>query len=201
MKDHGAESGLSPCAECGQDPGSSLACLACGVLREEPAGSNVFTRFGLTPTPRVDVDAIELHYLRLSRLLHPDFQAGKPPAVQDLAVSGSALLNEAYTTLLDDQRRLEAALALLDPDALERNKTLSPAFLMESMESSEEIEDARASGDDEALKHLAAGMRAVIDARLASAADHLTGDGDPDAVATLLHETRVFRRMLRDTGP
>ena len=199
--DQGGESGLSPCPECGESPGSSLACLACGALLEERGDADHFRRLGIAPAATVDPDAIEMRYLKLSRLLHPDFQTGKPADVQNRAVSGSARLNEAYHTLLDDQQRLEYLLALLDADALERNKTLAPAFLMESMESSEEIEEARGEGDNATLQRLADAMNGAIDTRLARATEQLTGDPDCNAVATLLHETRVFRRMLRDTRP
>lgn len=181
---------------------SSLVDVADGTITAEPDGASLFDRLGLEPSPRVDAAEIERRYLALSRHLHPDFQARAGADVQQLAVHNSALLNEAYKTLLDDQRRLEYLLSRHDPDALDRNKTLDPAFLMESMEISETVEKAGDDGDTDELARLAKTYRAAVDERLDEAVVHLDADPpDVDRAATLLHEARVYRRILRDCKP
>ena len=176
---------------------SSLVDVASGTITAEPADASLFDRLGLEPSPRVDADDVERRYLALSRHLHPDFQAGASDDVRELAVQNSALLNEAYTTLLDDQLRLEYLVGRFDAEALERNKALDPMFLMESMEHSEAVESA--AGDRDALERLAKTHRAAVDERVGEAATLLAGDApDVDRAATLLHEARVHRRILRD---
>ncbi len=191
---------LPPCAGCGAAPGSSLACLECGTVLDEVAGAHHFARFGLAPSTSVDGDDLELRYLRLSRALHPDFQASATAEVQALALRNSALLNEARQVLDDEQPRAEYLLGLHDIDALERNKALDPGFLMESLELSEEVEQARADGDGETLETIAENCRSEIARRLDAATIGLASDApDIDALAVLLNETRVYKRILRDT--
>jgi len=192
-----------PCPGCGGPPGSTLACLRCGRLLEELPGSTHFQRLGLAPGPGAGADAASLEraYLQLSRLLHPDFHGGADADLRDLALRNSALLNEAYVTLGDDESRAEYLLGLHDPQALERWKLLSPEFLMAAMETSEATEQAVAERDGTTLARLGSEVGAEIARRLAT----LNEPGawtSPDArlLATLLHELRVLRRMLHDMG-
>ncbi len=176
---------------------SSLVDVPSGTITAESDTATLFDRLGLEPSAVVDAALIERHYLALSRQLHPDFQAAATDDVQQLAVRNSALLNEAYTTLLDDQKRLEYLLALRDAEALERNKKLSPVFLMESMEHSEAVESA--ADDTSKLATLAKTYKGEVAERISAAQAALAeSDADVDRVATLLHEARVYRRILRD---
>jgi molecular chaperone HscB len=187
------------CPGCGQPPGSTLACLQCGRVLEEPAGATHFQRLGAPAAAGVDRAALERTYLRLSRLLHPDFHGGADARLLDLAVANSALLNEAYALLGDDEARAEYLLSLHDAGALERWKALPPAFLAEAMERSEAVEEAAASGDRAVLARLAADARDEIAARRAQLGDpQAWAPPDTRRLATLLHELRVFRRILRD---
>jgi molecular chaperone HscB len=165
----------------------------------------------------------ELNYLKLSRLLHPDFQAGVDEPTQGLAVRNSALLNEAWKTLNDDQLRSEYLLELYDPGVLERHKTLSPEFLMEAMEVSEELDDAQIQGCKETIRKIAGSARSEIETRMKDVASACSAtiariahegpepgetlpakrlnphDWNTDQIAVLLHQARVYRRILRDT--
>ena len=188
------------CPHCAGDAGSTLACLACGAVLAEPDGADAYGRLGLPPVLDVDTDALEARYLRLSRLLHPDHQSARHAADRARALTNSARLNEAYRLLCDPGRRAEHLVDRLDPEALERTKALDPAFLMESMELSEEVESAREGDDAAALERLAAAVRSEMDARRAQLADGLAAaTPDPDRLAVLLHELKVFARILRDT--
>ncbi len=192
---------LPACPGCGAEPGSSLACLHCGRLLEETADSTHFQRLGLPGDAgsRTDAGSLERAYLRLSRLLHPDFHGGADAALRDLALRNSALLNEAYVTLGDEESRAEYLLALHDPQALERWKQLSPEFLMTAMETSEAAEEAVAGHDIARLARLGDELRDEITRRL-SVLNEPAAWTSPDTrrLATLLHELRVLRRMLRD---
>lgn len=215
---------LPSCPSCARPPTSSLACLHCGRLLEEPAGTNDFERLGLSPDVPFDAAAAERNYLRLSRALHPDFKTGGDAAALELAVSHSAALNEAWRTLTDDQARAESLLELHHPGALERHKTLAPDFLMEALELSEEIEQANAEGCAETIRRLASEARRALETRMSGVAAacgstiaRIARAGEmPDVpererrlhphewnsarVATLLHQARVYRRILRDAG-
>ncbi len=214
------------CPHCQQPAGSTLACLPCGRLLVEPEGSNHFERLGQSPTQAFDADNAELVYLALSRLTHPDFHGGSDETTQALANAHSALLNEAWRVLNDDQLRAEYQLELHDPGAMERHKTLSPAFLMEAMELSEELESARATGcaktierirseAERAIRERMAGVTAACTdtiARIAREAHHPGAESgtlptamltphlwNTEQIATLLNQARVYRRILRDT--
>lgn len=215
------------CEGCGaEDPGSTLVCTGCGRLRPEPASGSLFGRLGLDPFEPFDADAAELRLLRLSRALHPDHQPAGDDDAQFLAVQNLSLLNEAWDVLSDDQRRGEYLLSLVDPEALERHKTLAPDFLMEAMELSEQLEAARSEGCGKTIARIAEQAKDEIDQRMQGvtlacretieriAALQGEPSSPPDVadlpsrpltlwhteqVATLLHQARVFRRILRDT--
>lgn len=187
---------LPPCPHCGGDSGSSLACLTCNVVLDEADGATHFQRLAVPACEAVDGAQVETNYLRLSRLLHPDFQGQADDAAQQRALRNSARLNEALSTLTDAQRRAEYLLGLLDPEALDRHKQLAPGFLMESMELSEEIEE----GDAPTRTRIAGDVRQQIAERMSEvAAEAARAEPDTARLAVLLHEVRVLRRILRDT--
>ena len=190
-----------PCPACGQPLRSTLACLACGRVLEEGPGADHFARLGAPRSPRVDRRELEACYLRLSRLLHPDFHGGGSDELRELANRNSALLNEAYAVLSDDQERAEYLLERLDPGALERNKSLATAFLSEALELSEDLQAAAAADDPRTAAAVVARVRAPMTER-AAALDDPAGwqAGDTARLARLLHEQRVYGRILRDAG-
>lgn len=187
------------CPHCGAEPGSTLACLACGALLEEPAGATPFARLGQPEVPDPDLAAAERSYLRLSRLLHPDFHGGAGAAALERANRATAALNEAWGLLCDEQARLEFLLERRAPGALESAKRLSPAFLGLAMELSEEAEAA--AGRPDAARELADRVRREVDTRLAAVLRPEAWQA-PDAarLAATLHELRTLRRVLRDLG-
>jgi Fe-S protein assembly co-chaperone HscB len=194
-------SAAAVCPACGKPLRSTLACLACGRLLEERADADHFARLGATRSPHVDRDAVEATYIRLSRLLHPDFHGGEGDEALERANRGSALLNEAWSVLTDDASRQEYLLELVAPGALERNKVLPPAFLAESLELSEELEDAQRGEDARAAAAVVERVRQAMSERDAVLDDPASwAAGDTARLARLLHEQRVYRRILRDAG-
>ncbi len=216
------------CSSCAAPTGSTLACLGCGALLDESADSHHYARLGLSPLQVVDEDTLEAAYLKLSRRLHPDHQPAGDADAQRRAIRNSALLNEAYETLRDEQTRHEYLLELFHPGSLDKHKTLDPEFLMEAMEVDEELEQARIDGCADTVGRIAGMARAAIAERMAGVtfacrdtmeriANAHAGDDDAlpadiggvprplaarwntEEIATLLHQARVYRRILRDT--
>jgi molecular chaperone HscB len=186
------------CPGCGAPAKSTLACLACGCVLAEPADSDHFARLGVPAAIDVDPDLLETQYLRLSRALHPDFHGAADEPAREHANRNSALLNEAYRVLTDAHERAEYLLERIEPGALERWKTLPPNFLMQAMELSEAVEDARAA-DAGGLSALADRLRDDVAARARELADPASWAApDTRRLATLLHEQRTLRRILRD---
>lgn len=215
---------LPSCPACHAPPVSSLACLACGHVLDEQPGADHFLRLGLPKDELFDPARAEANYLRLSRALHPDFMADAGDDALFRAVSHSALLNEAWGVLNDEQLRAEYVLELHHPGALEQHKRLSPEFLMEAMELSEELEEARDEGCADTIRRISAAARGALHERMNGVAsvcgatiDRIAHEADPPEVpvrdrrlhphewnsarvATLLHQARIYRRILRDAG-
>lgn len=198
----------------------------CGLLLEEPDDCNHYQRLGQSPFGQFNAERAESIYLSLSRRLHPDFHGEGDERTKALAVSHSALLNEAWRVLTDDQLRAEYQLELHDPGALDRHKTLSPAFLMEAMELSEELEEAHDRGCIETIQRIRTEAEQAISERMDgvnAACIHTIGriareahvpgseraslpstlltphQWNTEQIATLLHQARVYRRILHDT--
>jgi molecular chaperone HscB len=158
-----------------------------------------FERLGVPAAPDVDLALAERNYLRLSRTLHPDFQPAGDEAAAERANDATARLNEAWSVISDPEARAEYLLELRDPGAMDRAKTLSPAFLAEAMELSEEAEAA--AKDPAAAAVLRARVQADTDARLVAVLRPAAWvQPDTRRLATTLHELRVLRRVLRDLG-
>ncbi|MFI4882341.1 MAG: iron-sulfur cluster co-chaperone HscB C-terminal domain-containing protein [Phycisphaerales bacterium JB064] len=147
---------------------------------------------------RFDLSQTEIEQAYLSRIsaAHPDL-AGEGEAADPSA------LNEARKTLLDDEQRARAVLAIRAPGA--QAPPLSPDFLAEILEVRQEAEEAIESGDDQAVqrwRQWAADRRRDLAAELGKL---LAGDGPLDAVrastaAGVLQQWRYFERMLEQVG-
>lgn len=116
---------------------------------------NPFHVLGLPRSVELDRARVQQAYLARSSALHPDLHADDPELE-----SAAAELNKAREMLLDDEQRLTALWKLLvaesplGPDiqrAVLEDKSLPPGFLMEMMETREEIERATATADRSAL--------------------------------------------------
>ena len=66
-----------------------------------------FEVFGLPRKLGIDTAELQRKFYELSRILHPDFHQGAPPAEQASALEASARLNAAYRTLRDPIARVE----------------------------------------------------------------------------------------------
>lgn len=100
-----------------------------------------FEVLGLSPRFDLDVREIERAYLRKAAVLHPD-------AAGDAHAEGAADLNRARAALSNSERRAEVLLRRLGGPDKEHDKSLPTGFLMEILETREQVEETLAAGDE-----------------------------------------------------
>lgn len=136
---------------------------------------------------------LEQRYLELSRATHPDHQRSATPEQQIAVLERSAQLNDAYRILSDPWKRALALLELRSPGVMERTKTLSPIYLSDALELSEEVAEAEA---DE-FEPLRARLEATIAEDLEAVRGQIAAE-DWEGAGTQLHQSRYHRKALDD---
>jgi molecular chaperone HscB len=144
------------CASCQRPMDSPVCCQACHTLYPVDTSEDHFRLFGL---PRqYDVDLAELHkrFLAISRNIHPDLFGVQTTEMRNLALRLSAQVNEAYETLKDPVLRAEYLLESAGGKSSAADKSAPGDLLAEVMFLREDIEEAKANDDTEALAELRA---------------------------------------------
>ena len=157
-----------------------------------------FALFGLEPRFALDTEALSAAWRRLQALVHPDRFAGGGDAQARVAMQWSTLVNTAYRTLLDPLARA-AYLCELRGVAIdaERNTAMPVDFLDEQMQWREDLDEARAGGDAQALQGLAARVEQRRGEVLRSLARHLDeAPAEPEARARATREAAAEVRVL-----
>ncbi|HVP60713.1 MAG TPA: Fe-S protein assembly co-chaperone HscB [Myxococcaceae bacterium] len=150
------------CWNCQSEVTGADVCPACGRVLPVAPGTTLFDVLGL---PRgVDVDKAELEraYRERSLRLHPDRAGKDDPRERRLSLERTALLNEAYKTLRAPEPRAFYLLKLHGFDLQKdeaRAVTVPPKVLEEVLELREQLDSARASGDDEQVSALSDRVR------------------------------------------
>src|SRR5450631_1637983 len=93
-------------------PHAHLFCAGCGKVQPASAGADYFEVFDLPRKLAIDTSALERHFYRLSRKLHPDVYARASEEEQEWSLRNASLLNDAYRTLKDPISRTEYLLRL-----------------------------------------------------------------------------------------
>ena len=160
------------CWNCQSEVAAADVCPACGKVQPVAPGTTLFDVLGL---PRgVDVDRAELEraYRERSLRLHPDRAGKEDPRERRLSLERTALLNEAYRTLRTPEPR---AFYLLKLHGLDLQKeearaiTVPPKVLEEVLDLREQLDSARAEGDDELVNSLSDRVRVQSAATLSTA--------------------------------
>ena len=89
----------------------TLFCTHCSKIQPATAG-DFFQVFGLQRALRIDLEALEREFHRLSRRLHPDRFARAGEQERDWSLANTALVNDAYRTLKDPLPRTQYLLKL-----------------------------------------------------------------------------------------
>ncbi len=151
------------------------------------AASTYFAIFSLPPHLVIDTPALEKSFYALSRRLHPDRFAARPPAEQAAALAESSRLNDAYRTLKDPIARTEYLLKLEGIELEEQSKAATETarttgtakkqivpedLLEEAFELNMHLEEMRAAKkfgeDDPQLRKDLLAAKATFDEKMAA---------------------------------
>lgn len=127
--------------------------------------SDYFSIFGLPRKLALDPAYLETRFHQLSWKLHPDNFAGASEAEQELSLSRSSQLNDAYRALRDPLSRVEYLLALAGLRKEGQQKQEAPPELLEEVfelnESLDELRGARRSGEQTEMASLRKRLQAA----------------------------------------
>jgi molecular chaperone HscB len=116
---------------------------------------NHFELFNLPKQFAVDAAALDSAYRDVQSRVHPDKFVSATDAEKRVAMQWATRANEAYQTLKNPQKRAQYLCELNGVDLQTESNTAMPmAFLMQQMEWREELGDARAAKDSDALESL-----------------------------------------------
>lgn len=165
------------------------------LLQQLVSEGDIFALLGVAYDFAVDTCRLRQNYLELTRLTHPDFYADLPEKIGDI-LTLSAAVNNAYRILTDTVRRAEYVLQRQGGVSAGDNKSVPQALLMEVMEIREQIDAAKAAGQDEVLTTLERDIKARRETALATITalgSKLTEANDPKAQgdAETLKELRL----------
>ncbi len=168
-------------------------------LTDTDLQQDYFRLFDLPPGFALDIPRLEQAYRALQMQVHPDTVAHLSEAEQRLAMQYSTRVNEGYQTLRNPLRRGRYLLSLRGVDTQEETNTAMPLdFLMAQMNWREEIADARAAADADALeaieKHLRAETR-LLENQLSSALDEAA---DNALAAELVRKLRFMEKLAEE---
>jgi molecular chaperone HscB len=160
MSQAGAEQGSTgsavptKCAACEALQQVPFACEDCNHLLSHVQGADYFELFGLPQRYDLDIDELEAKYLAISRNIHPDKFAMAGDEMQAFALRGLAAVNRAYDVLRDPTHRAEYMLESAGGHSAAEDRQVPEALLAEIMALREEIEEAKAGGDGEAVESI-----------------------------------------------
>ena len=115
---------------------------------------NPFQILGLAPSFSLDLGELEQRQRDLNRALHPDRNAGRPPAERRESLSRSMDINQAYRVLRDPASRAEALFELLGVHEVAERTVNDPALLSAMLEQRELLDQARRDKDGARLSTL-----------------------------------------------
>ncbi|HZZ04750.1 Fe-S protein assembly co-chaperone HscB, partial [Paraburkholderia sp.] len=119
-----------------------------------------FDLFDLPAQFVLDPATLDHAYRTVQAQVHPDRFAAAGDAQKRIAMQWATRTNEAYQTLRDPLKRATYLLHLRNIDVgSENNTAMEPAFLMQQMEWRENIEDAAAAKNVDALDALLTELR------------------------------------------
>lgn len=130
---------------------------------------NSFQLFDLPVDFNLDLNELNVRYLRLQKALHPDNFAHKSEQEQRIALQQSARINDAYQCLKDPILRAESIVEIATSEVLNKENTRQDLkFLMQQMALREQLGDIETSKDLTALDELQSQVAQLNRTELAS---------------------------------
>jgi molecular chaperone HscB len=137
--------------------------------------SDPFELFGLARAYALDRAALEQAYKDLQALIHPDRFASAGDAERRASMQLTTRVNEAYRILRDPVQRAKALLEMRGVDvAFETNTQMPTDFLLQQLETREELEGAAAKKDFaflDSLKKKLEGQKKSLEASIGESID------------------------------
>jgi molecular chaperone HscB len=204
----------------------TLFCSHCSKIQPATAG-DFFQVFGLTRALKIDLEALEREFHRLSRRLHPDRFARASEVEREWSLADTALLNDAYRTLKDPLHRTEYLLKLEGAEIGEQHagknrpanekdaSRVPPDLLEEVFELNMQLEEMRAArkmgeadpqlqSDLDQAKKKFDGLLAEVDSDLRrqwqiwDEGDAAARETAKTAMVALLDRRRYLNNLVRD---
>lgn len=169
-----------------------------------------FEVLGLSRRFDIDVNAVQRAVLQRLARAHPDRQpgAGTDPMVQARAEQESARLNQAKAILCDDEKRADTLVVLLGGPSKEDEKSLPDGFLMDMLETREQMEEALAADDRAQLDELKDWAEETRSAYISQTTELFTALSDGQEPADTLRQIRIvlnawryIERMIEQIDP
>jgi molecular chaperone HscB len=172
-------------------------------LRVAIVDRDFFSFFGIEPQLALDPVSLQKRFYELSRQWHPDRYAGRPAADQELALSNTALLNDAFRTLKNPVARAEY---ILSRHGLALDGQAPPELLEEVFEMNmalDELKDGDASVRPqlESARSGFAATLAEIDGQLDAEFrgwDETHSDEALGQVRALLNKRKYIQNLVRN---
>jgi len=159
-----------------------------------------FALFGMEPRFALSLEQLESAYRMLARRVHPDRFVSGTEVERLRAIETATQVNEGYRTLRTPILRARHLLDLRGVDVARKGGAASQAFLSAQFEWRATLGEARASGDEEALRALEVSAREQADTVIRELADLLdSAQNDAGAVAAVL-QLMFLDRLLAEVG-
>ena len=122
-------------------------------IQNPPKTTNYFELLEHSINFEVDIKKLSKNHRKLQVLYHPDKFSTKSKEEQEISENWSALINEAYSTLINPMKRALYLLEYYGDPLLEKDQPkLDNEFLMEIMELNEEVDGIDTQEDIKTLK-------------------------------------------------
>src|SRR3954470_4917185 len=136
---------------------------------------NHFELFGLAPAYLLDTGRLENSYKELQTLVHPDRYAQAADPERRASMQWTTRVNEAYSTLKDPVQRAKHILELHGIDVgFETNTQMPTDFLLQQLETREQLEEAiqkKDSGFLDSLRSNLIGKRKLLEVAIGESID------------------------------
>jgi molecular chaperone HscB len=160
-----------------------------------------FALFDLPATYALDGARLDQAYRDIQSEIHPDKFAHAGEAEQRLSMQWTTRVNEAYQTLRRPFDRANYLLQLQGIHAMDANNTSMPMdFLMQHMEWSEELADAKKARDVTVLDRLEKTLRNEARDFQAQLAEQIDQHQDYPAASETLRKLRFTDKLLAEVG-